>query len=113
MSFEFIWEDLVLDRGQRKHLCACCEPSWRLYNALGLFALGSLPSIQGHLNARGYIAILEQDLCSTLLAFGFNFEEIIFNHFETMLSCIQPRFFEDGLGRNRFVFYSGMHNPLT
>jgi hypothetical protein len=30
------------------------------------------------LNARGYIAILEQDLCSTLLAFGFNLEEIIF-----------------------------------
>ena len=35
-------------------------------------------NIQGHLNARGYIAILEQDLCSTLLAFGFNLEEIIF-----------------------------------
>jgi hypothetical protein len=34
--------------------------------------------MQGNLNARGYIAILEQDLCSTLLAFGFNFEEIIF-----------------------------------
>jgi hypothetical protein len=40
--------------------------------------LGSLHNIQGHLNARGYIAILEQDLCSTLLAFGFNLEEIIF-----------------------------------
>jgi hypothetical protein len=37
-----------------------------------------LQNIQGHLNARGYIAILEQDLCGTLLAFGFNLEEIIF-----------------------------------
>jgi hypothetical protein len=40
--------------------------------------LGSLQNIKGHLNARGYIAILEQDPCSTLLAFGFNLEEIIF-----------------------------------
>ena len=43
-----------------------------------------------------------QDLCSTLLAFGFNLEEIIFQH--TMLPCIQPRLFEDGLGSNRLVF---------
>jgi hypothetical protein len=28
--------------------------------------LGSLQKIQRHLNARGYIAILEQDLCSIL-----------------------------------------------
>ena len=40
--------------------------------------LGSLHNIQGHLNARGHIAILKQDLCSTLLAFGINLEEIIF-----------------------------------
>ena len=33
---------------------------------------------QGYLNARGYIANLKQYLCSTLLAFGFNLEAIIF-----------------------------------
>ena len=49
-----------------------------LWGCLTCRGLGSLHNIQGHLNARGYIAILEQDLCSTLLAFGFNLEEIIF-----------------------------------
>ena len=37
-----------------------------------------LHTIQGHLNARGYISILEQHLCGSLLAFGFNLEKIIF-----------------------------------
>ena len=45
-----------------------------LWGCLTYRGLGSLHNIQGHLNARGYIAILEQDLCSTLLAFGFNLE---------------------------------------
>ena len=91
MPLQFRWEDLVLDKGQRKHPCVCCEPNceawWRPYNALGLFDytwLGSLHNIQGHLNARGYIAILEQDMCSTLLAFGFNLEK---NHFSTRQWC--------------------------
>jgi transposase len=49
-----------------------------LWGCLTCRGLGSLQNIQGRLNARGYIAILEQDLCGTLLAFGFNLEEIIF-----------------------------------
>ena len=49
-----------------------------LWGCLTYRGLGSLHNIQGHLNARGYIATLEQDLCSTFLAFGFNLEEIIF-----------------------------------
>ena len=43
-----------------------------LWGCLTCRGLGSLHNIQGHLNARGYFAILAQDLCSTLLAFGFN-----------------------------------------
>ena len=51
-----------------------------LWGCLTCTGLGSLQNIQGQLNARGYIAILEQDLCSTFLAFGFNLQEIIFQH---------------------------------
>ena len=49
-----------------------------LWGCLTCRGLGSLQNIQRHLNARGYIAILEQDLCGTFLAFGFNLEKIIF-----------------------------------
>ena len=51
--------------------------------------LGSLHNIQGHLNARGYIAILQQDLCSTLLVFGFNLEEIIFQQDNVVVHTIK------------------------
>ena len=50
-----------------------------LWGCLTCRGLGSLQNMQGHLNARGYIAILEQNLCSTLLAFGFNLDEMIFS----------------------------------
>ena len=49
-----------------------------LWGCLTCRGLRSLHNIQGHLNVRGYIPILEQVLCSTLLAFGFNLEEIVF-----------------------------------
>ena len=47
-------------------------------SCLAYKGLGSLQNIQGRLNARSYIAILEQDLCGTLLAFGFTLKKIIF-----------------------------------
>lgn len=49
-----------------------------LWSCLTCRGLGSLHNIQGRLNSRGYIAILEQDLYTTLRAFGFNLEEVIF-----------------------------------
>ena len=49
-----------------------------LWSCLTCRGLGVLYNIQGCLNARGYISILEQDLCHSLFAFGFNLEEIIF-----------------------------------
>ena len=49
-----------------------------LWGCLTSRGLGALLNIQGPLNARGYISVLEQDLCGSLLAFGFILEEIIF-----------------------------------
>ena len=49
-----------------------------MYRAFTLSIMSIMHNRQGYLNARGYIANLKQYLCSTLLAFGFNLEAIIF-----------------------------------
>lgn len=49
-----------------------------IWSCLSCRGIGSLHNIQGRLNARGYIGILEQDLLSSLQGFGFNLEEVIF-----------------------------------
>ena len=60
-----------------------------LWGCLTCRGLRSLHNIQGYLNARGYIPILEQVLCSILLAFGFNLEEIIFQQHNNVVHTIK------------------------
>lgn len=51
-----------------------------LWSCLTSKGLGALHNIQGRLNAKGYIGILEQHLYSTLQDLEFNVEEVIFQH---------------------------------
>ena len=71
-----------------------------LWSCLTSRGLGALNNIQERLNARGYISILEQDLCSSLLAFGFNLKEIIFQEDNALVHT--PKIVEEWFGKQSF-----------
>ena len=71
-----------------------------LWSYLTSRGLGALHNIQGPLNAIGYVSILEQDLCGSLLAFGFNLEKIIFQ--QDNASVHTPKIVEEWFGKQPF-----------
>ena len=71
-----------------------------LWSCLTSKGLGALHNIQGRLNARGYIGILEQDLYSTLQDLEFNVEEVIFQ--QDNASVHSAKIVLDWFGRQLF-----------
>ena len=52
-----------------------------LWNCMTLRGLGDLQKVEGHINAKDYIALLHKDLYLSLEGLGyFNLDKVIFQH---------------------------------